>query len=79
MISDPIKERLTILTCSRVVADLSVGVLSVLTDIVWRLTITWDAGLLACKTIKWGPGQNLTYTEQTYIEFTGSTAEGICI
>ena len=33
-------------------ADLSVGLLSVSTDIVWKLTVTWEAGLLACKVIR---------------------------
>lgn len=33
-------------------ADLSVGLLSVSTDIVWKLTVTWKAGLLACKVIR---------------------------
>ena len=33
-------------------ADLSVGLLSVSTDIVWKLTMTWEAGLLACKVIR---------------------------
>ena len=33
-------------------ADLSVGLLSVSTDIVWKLTVTWEAGLLACKGIR---------------------------
>ena len=33
-------------------ADLSVGLLSVSTDIVWKVTMTWEAGLLACKLIR---------------------------
>ena len=33
-------------------ADLSVGLLSVSTDIVWKVTMTWEAGLLACKMIR---------------------------
>lgn len=32
--------------------DLSVGLLNVLTDIIWRITVTWQAGNLACKFIK---------------------------
>jgi neuropeptide S receptor len=32
--------------------DLSVGLLNVLTDIIWRITVTWEAGNLACKCIK---------------------------
>ena len=33
-------------------ADLSVGLLSVSTDIVWKLTMTWEAGEFACKVIR---------------------------
>ena len=33
-------------------ADLSVGLLSVLVDIGWKLTISWEAGLTACRVIK---------------------------
>jgi len=32
--------------------DLSVGLISVLTDIIWRLTVTWHAGHIACKLIR---------------------------
>lgn len=34
------------------VIDLLVGVLSVLTDIVWRSTVAWNAGNIACKIIR---------------------------
>lgn len=34
------------------IADLLVGLISVLTDIVWRVTIIWHAGNIACKLIK---------------------------
>ena len=33
-------------------ADLSVGLLSVLVDIVWKLSVTWEAGLAACRVVK---------------------------
>ena len=33
-------------------ADLCVGLLSVLTDIIWRITISWRAGNIACKVIR---------------------------
>lgn len=33
-------------------ADLMVGLISVLTDIVWRTTVTWYAGNIACKLIR---------------------------
>lgn len=32
--------------------DLCVGLLNVLTDIIWRITISWRAGNLACKAIR---------------------------
>jgi hypothetical protein len=32
--------------------DLSVGLISVLTDIVWRATVAWYAGNAACKIIR---------------------------
>jgi len=31
---------------------LSVGVISVLTDIVWKITVAWHAGNIACKVIR---------------------------
>ena len=33
-------------------SDLSVGVFSVVPDIAWKLLVTWEAGLFACKLIK---------------------------
>ncbi|XP_051171937.1 cardioacceleratory peptide receptor-like [Leptopilina boulardi] len=33
-------------------ADLMVGLISVLTDIIWRTTVTWYAGNIACKLIR---------------------------
>ena len=33
-------------------ADLCVGLISVLTDIIWKITISWKAGLVACKIIR---------------------------
>lgn len=45
--------------------DLSVGLLNVLTDIVWRITVTWEAGNLACKFIKFV--QCLTTYASTYV------------
>lgn len=32
--------------------DLCVGLLSVLTDIIWRITVSWRAGNVACKCIR---------------------------
>ena len=33
-------------------ADLCVGLISVLTDIIWKITISWDAGIVVCKLIR---------------------------
>lgn len=41
------------------------GLLNVLTDIVWRITVTWEAGNLACKFIKFV--QCLTTYASTYV------------
>lgn len=35
-----------------VVADLAVGLISVPTDLAWRMTVAWHAGNLACKLIR---------------------------
>lgn len=35
-----------------IVSDLTVGLISVLTDIIWRMTIAWYAGNIACKVIR---------------------------
>lgn len=32
--------------------DLSVGLISVGTDLIWRITVSWNAGNIACKMIK---------------------------
>jgi len=46
------KSRMNFFILHLAAADLSVGVFSVLTDIAWTLTVSWEAGLLACKIIK---------------------------
>jgi hypothetical protein len=33
-------------------ADLTVGLISVLTDVIWRITVVWHAGNFACKFIR---------------------------
>jgi neuropeptide S receptor 1 len=33
-------------------ADLCVGLINVLTDIVWKITVAWYAGNVACKVIR---------------------------
>ena len=34
------------------IPDLLVGLISVLTDIIWRTTVSWYAGNIACKLIR---------------------------
>eukprot|EP00092_Neocalanus_flemingeri_P015369 GFUD01016630.1.p1 GENE.GFUD01016630.1~~GFUD01016630.1.p1 ORF type:complete len:430 (-),score=35.45 GFUD01016630.1:169-1458(-) len=48
------KSRMNFFIMHLAAADLSVGVFSVLTDIAWTLSVSWEAGLLACKIIKFG-------------------------
>ncbi|XP_068085222.1 cardioacceleratory peptide receptor-like [Anabrus simplex] len=46
------KSRMNFFIMQLAVADLSVGLISVLTDIVWRITVSWNAGNAACKIIR---------------------------
>ncbi|XP_037090189.1 cardioacceleratory peptide receptor-like isoform X2 [Pollicipes pollicipes] len=46
-------------------ADLSVGLISVLTDIFWKMTVSWNAGNVACKIIKFF--QILVTYSSTYV------------
>ncbi|XP_049794628.1 cardioacceleratory peptide receptor-like [Schistocerca nitens] len=46
------KSRMNFFIMHLALADLSVGVISVLTDIVWRMTVSWNAGNAACKIIR---------------------------
>lgn len=50
---------------SLVIADLCVGLLSVLTDIIWRMTVSWKAGNVACKAIRFAQA-SVTYAS-TYV------------
>ena len=33
--------------------DLLVGLISVTTDFVWKITVTWEAGMLSCKVVRY--------------------------
>ncbi|XP_054747917.1 cardioacceleratory peptide receptor [Anastrepha obliqua] len=46
------KSRMNYFIKQLAIADLSVGLLHVLTDIIWRITISWRAGNIACKIIR---------------------------
>ncbi|CAH1395694.1 unnamed protein product [Nezara viridula] len=47
------KSRMNYFIMQLAIADLAVGLISVLTDIVWRVTIAWHAGNVACKVIRY--------------------------
>ncbi|CAB3369006.1 Hypothetical predicted protein [Cloeon dipterum] len=59
------KSRMNFFIMHLAFADLSVGLISVLTDIVWRITVTWHAGHVACKLIRFSQGM-VTYSS-TYV------------
>merc|ERR1712012_1171480 len=46
------KSRMNFFIKNLAAADLCVGLISVLTDIIWKITISWEAGLVACKIIR---------------------------
>ncbi|GLV39251.1 Crustacean cardioactive peptide receptor [Carabus blaptoides fortunei] len=46
------KSRMNFFIKQLAIADLTVGLISVLTDIIWRITVTWHAGNVACKLIR---------------------------
>ncbi|XP_065354334.1 cardioacceleratory peptide receptor [Calliphora vicina] len=46
------KSRMNYFIKQLALADLCVGLLNVLTDIIWRITISWRAGNVACKLIR---------------------------
>ena len=52
MMSKGRKSRMNFFIKNLAVADLCVGLISVLTDIIWKITISWEAGLIACKLIR---------------------------
>ncbi|KAG5681243.1 hypothetical protein PVAND_010694 [Polypedilum vanderplanki] len=59
------KSRMNFFIKQLALADLSVGLLNVLVDIIWRFTVTWEAGNLACKLIKFM--QALVTYASTYV------------
>ncbi|CAH0563748.1 unnamed protein product [Brassicogethes aeneus] len=48
----PRKSRMNFFITNLAFADLTVGLINVLTDIVWRFTLGWYAGNVACKIVK---------------------------
>ncbi|XP_053695269.1 cardioacceleratory peptide receptor [Sabethes cyaneus] len=59
------KSRMNFFIKQLAIADLCVGLLSVLTDIIWRMTVSWRAGNVACKTIRFAQA-GVTYAS-TYV------------
>ncbi|KAF6213085.1 hypothetical protein GE061_010799 [Apolygus lucorum] len=59
------KSRMNFFIMHLAVADMCVGVLSVLTDIVWRSTVAWNAGNTACKIIRFS--QAVVTFSSTYV------------
>ena len=47
------KSRMNFFIKNLAAADLSVGLVSVLTDIIWKITISWEAGVVVCKLIRY--------------------------
>ena len=52
LVSKGRKSRMNFFIKNLAAADLCVGLISVLTDIIWKITISWQAGLIACKIIR---------------------------
>ncbi|XP_056648983.1 cardioacceleratory peptide receptor-like [Diorhabda sublineata] len=46
------KSRMNYFIAHLAFADLAVGLITVLTDLIWRITVSWYAGNIACKIIK---------------------------
>ncbi|XP_058821748.1 cardioacceleratory peptide receptor-like [Topomyia yanbarensis] len=59
------KSRMNFFIKQLAIADLCVGLLSVLTDIIWRMTVSWRAGNVACKAIRFVQA-SVTYAS-TYV------------
>ncbi|XP_005102825.1 cardioacceleratory peptide receptor-like [Aplysia californica] len=50
------KSRMHLFILNLAIADLSAGLISVLTDIVWKNTIDWRAGQVGCKIVRYSQG-----------------------
>uniref|UniRef100_T1J5K4 G-protein coupled receptors family 1 profile domain-containing protein n=1 Tax=Strigamia maritima TaxID=126957 RepID=T1J5K4_STRMM len=47
------KSRMNFFITHLAIADLSVGLISVLTDVIWKMTVSWLAGNVLCKLIRY--------------------------
>ncbi|KAF6198396.1 hypothetical protein GE061_008144 [Apolygus lucorum] len=59
------KSRMNYFIMQLAIADLAVGLISVSTDIVWKITVEWHAGNFACKLIRYSQAV-VTYSS-TYV------------
>ncbi|CAB3365952.1 Hypothetical predicted protein [Cloeon dipterum] len=64
------KSRMNFFIMQLALADLSVGLISVLTDIIWRITVAWNAGNAACKFIRFLQVSHLSDRFSTTCTFT---------
>ena len=65
LVSKGRKSRMNFFIKHLAAADLCVGLISVLTDIIWKITISWEAGIVACKIIRFSQA-TVTYAS-TYV------------
>ncbi|XP_076048545.1 cardioacceleratory peptide receptor-like isoform X2 [Oratosquilla oratoria] len=65
LLSKARKSRTNFFIMHLALADLSVGLISVLTDIVWKSTVSWNAGNAACKIVRFA--QWLVTYSSTYV------------
>ncbi|XP_037790853.1 cardioacceleratory peptide receptor-like [Penaeus monodon] len=65
MLSKTRKSRTNFFIMHLALADLSVGLISVLTDIVWKSTVSWHAGNVGCKAVRFA--QVLVTYSSTYV------------
>lgn len=65
LLSKSKKSRMNFFIMHLAIADLSVGLVSVLTDIVWKTTVDWHAGNVGCKFVKFA--QILVTYSSTYV------------
>ncbi|XP_050733700.1 cardioacceleratory peptide receptor-like isoform X2 [Eriocheir sinensis] len=65
LLSKARKSRTNFFIMHLALADLSVGLISVLTDIVWKSTVSWNAGNIGCKAVRFA--QVLVTYSSTYV------------
>ncbi|CAG0913066.1 unnamed protein product [Notodromas monacha] len=53
LLSKSRKKRMNFFIMQLAISDLLVGLISVTTDVAWKITVSWNAGLIACKLIRY--------------------------